>query len=180
MVANRKTRVLVTQQGEILHICFTNWQWIMVASYPGLLTPAFVACSTNTGEGLVKLSHVRWCTWMCGGVAHSFCTAVKRLSESKKRHHARLSDIECSVVVHCTWLSFTRPSPALVLQATNTGVRRAGYEASAMVVMIMLVQSERSSTFPGVLKQNNCVLLPYQVCDQCLSSVQHLTISLPA
>jgi len=24
-------------------------------SYPGLLTPAFVACSTNTGEGLVKL-----------------------------------------------------------------------------------------------------------------------------
>jgi len=29
-----------------------------LASYPGLLTPAFVACSTNTGEGLVKLSHV--------------------------------------------------------------------------------------------------------------------------
>ena len=31
---------------------------------------------------------------------------------------------------HTTWLSFTRPSPALVLQATNTGVRRPGYEAS--------------------------------------------------
>ena len=31
---------------------------IIVASYPGLLTPAFVACSTNVGEGLVKLSHV--------------------------------------------------------------------------------------------------------------------------
>jgi len=31
-----------------------------VASYPGLLTPAFVACSTNVGEGLVKLSHVQW------------------------------------------------------------------------------------------------------------------------
>jgi len=30
-----------------------------VASYPGLLTPAFVACSTNAGEGLVKLSHVQ-------------------------------------------------------------------------------------------------------------------------
>ena len=29
-----------------------------LASYPGLLTPAFVACSTNAGEGLVKLSHV--------------------------------------------------------------------------------------------------------------------------
>ena len=30
----------------------------LVALYPGLLTPAFVACSTNVGEGLVKLSHV--------------------------------------------------------------------------------------------------------------------------
>jgi len=30
----------------------------IVASYPGLLAPAFVACSTNVGEGLVKLSHV--------------------------------------------------------------------------------------------------------------------------
>jgi len=29
-----------------------------LASYPGLLAPVFVACSTNTGEGLVKLSHV--------------------------------------------------------------------------------------------------------------------------
>ena len=29
-----------------------------LASYPGLLTPAFVALSTNVGEGLVKLSHV--------------------------------------------------------------------------------------------------------------------------
>ena len=29
-----------------------------LASYPGLLTPVFVACSTNVGEGLVKLSHV--------------------------------------------------------------------------------------------------------------------------
>jgi len=32
---------------------------ILLASYPGLLTPAFVACSTNVGEGLVKLSHVQ-------------------------------------------------------------------------------------------------------------------------
>jgi len=29
-----------------------------IALYPGLLTPAFIACSTNAGEGLVKLSHV--------------------------------------------------------------------------------------------------------------------------
>jgi len=58
---------------------------LSVASYPGLLTPMFVACSTNMGEGLVKLSHMVWGTWMCGGVAHPFCTTVKRLSESKKR-----------------------------------------------------------------------------------------------
>jgi len=31
---------------------------VIVASYPGLLAPEFVACSTNVGEGLVKLSHV--------------------------------------------------------------------------------------------------------------------------
>jgi len=31
----------------------------VIAPYPGL-TPAFVACSTNVGEGLVKLSHMQW------------------------------------------------------------------------------------------------------------------------
>jgi len=30
-----------------------------VASYPGLLTLEFVAYSTNTGEGLVKLNHMQ-------------------------------------------------------------------------------------------------------------------------
>jgi len=30
-----------------------------LASYPGLLTPAFVTCSTDAGEGLVKLSHMQ-------------------------------------------------------------------------------------------------------------------------
>jgi len=33
-------------------------------------------------------------------------------------------------VCHCMWLNFTRPSPALVLQATNGGVRRPGYKAT--------------------------------------------------
>ena len=48
-----------------------HWCTNYIASYPGLLAPAFVACSTNAGEGLVKLSHVVWRTWTCGGVAHS-------------------------------------------------------------------------------------------------------------
>jgi len=52
-----------------LHTLSATITWL--ALYPGLLTPAFVACSTNAGEGLVKLSHVVWCTWTCGGVAHS-------------------------------------------------------------------------------------------------------------
>jgi len=33
-----------------------------LASYPGLLAPVFVTCSTNVGGGLVKLSHVQWHT----------------------------------------------------------------------------------------------------------------------
>jgi len=61
-----------------------------------------------------------------------------------------VADVECSVVVqsvfarffwecatpphlqvcHCMRLSFTRPSSALVLQVTNTGVWRPGYETS--------------------------------------------------
>jgi len=33
-------------------------QTLTLASYPGLLAPAFVTCRPNAGEGLVKLSHV--------------------------------------------------------------------------------------------------------------------------
>ena len=47
---------------EVIRFQFSNASLPMtkqiLASYPGLLTPAFVACSTNVGEGLVKLSHV--------------------------------------------------------------------------------------------------------------------------
>ena len=55
-----------------------------LASYPGLLTPVFVACDTNAEEGLVKLScAVTYLdVWRSGTF---FCTAVKQLSEFKKR-----------------------------------------------------------------------------------------------
>ena len=43
----------------------------VLASYPGLLTPVLVTSSANVGEGLVKLSHMQWLTWTCGGMAHS-------------------------------------------------------------------------------------------------------------
>ena len=39
----------------------------LVASYPGLLTPAFVACGTNTGGGLVKLITCNDVRETCGG-----------------------------------------------------------------------------------------------------------------
>ena len=45
--------------GEVLRQLTEDKCECSVASYPGLLTPVFVACSTNTGEGLVKLSHVQ-------------------------------------------------------------------------------------------------------------------------
>ena len=34
------------------------WRLAILASYPGLLTPAFFTCSTNVGEGLVKQKDV--------------------------------------------------------------------------------------------------------------------------
>ena len=99
------------------------------------------------------MSHVVWCTWTCGGVAHSFCTAIKAAFWIRETSPG-LSDVERSVVLrsvfaigsaltyllffrefatppyvqvrHTTWLSFTRPSPALVLQATNAGAPREG------------------------------------------------------
>ena len=37
---------------------FGHVSYIQVSLVPGLLAPVFVACSTNAGEGLVKLSHV--------------------------------------------------------------------------------------------------------------------------
>jgi len=97
--------------------------------------------------------------WTCRGVAHSFCTAVKQLSEQKKRCQDCLMSSTQSLyglclrsVAHsliCSFpgnmpllrmsthrpgtslhvISFTRPSPVSVLQTTNTGVRWPGYEA---------------------------------------------------
>jgi len=42
-----------------------------------------------------------------------------------------VTEVGCDTpqVCHCRWLSFTRPSPTLVLQETNAGVRGPGYEA---------------------------------------------------
>ena len=71
-------------------------------------TPAFVACSTNTGEGLVKLSHLVWHTWTCGGVAHSRKTASKWVCyQSQTQTIERLSAWHQTVLA--TFLGFRKP-----------------------------------------------------------------------
>ena len=63
-----------------------------VASYPGLLTPAFVTCSTNVGEGLVKLivcCDILDIGWTCGGVAYSQKTASMYISQCSTDHNYR-------------------------------------------------------------------------------------------
>ena len=115
-------------------------------------------------------------SWTCRGVAHSFCTAVKRLSESKKRrqdclmssaqsfygpclqsvaHSLTCCFSECATPPHVqvhrtTWLSFTRPSPVLVLQATNAGARRPGYEVTIALYSYL-----------------TCRLQPVETCQMC-------------
>jgi len=80
--------------------------------------------------------------WSCGGVAYSYCTAVKWLSEPKKHRQdclmsrARLLAVfwECATPPHVHPMSryvtahdqFYQAFSCLVLQATNAGGERAG------------------------------------------------------
>ena len=87
---------------------------------------------------------------MNGGVAHSFCTAPGRLSRPDKSHQDGQPDVDHKNVPlfhmstqrpcmsqHMT--HFTRSSPALVLQATNAGVRRPGNKARKTQVVLPLI-----------------------------------------
>ena len=83
-----------------------HWQ-DQLASDPGLLIPAFVACTTNVGEGLAKLSHVVWRTWTCGGKAHSRENSkwvryrIANMNRRKIEHSTSdsLGDISCYTTV---------------------------------------------------------------------------------
>jgi len=134
---------------------FTSNSWdIWIGMRPDLLTPAFVACSTNMEEGLVKLSicndirerlvfmwrsgtfllysyavpfwtgecHQDWWCWPLG------CYVIRgsTLTYLRLCH----SSTHPSTLLHV--MSYTRPSPALVLQSTNAGVRKSGYKARFM------------------------------------------------
>jgi len=71
---------------------FKDWRMdskpASLASYPGLLTPAFVICKGRPG----KTDHVQW---TCGGMAHSFCTAFL----NPRKHRQDPSDVEHSVLL---------------------------------------------------------------------------------
>ena len=81
--------------------------------FQGLSTSVFVACSINTGEGMVKLimcSNIQYldigCT--CGGLAHSFCTAITQLLSKAEKHHQDylMSTTQWSVVANSSTLTY--------------------------------------------------------------------------
>ena len=144
-----------------IHCLLLWWFRPSLVSYPGLLTPAFVACSTNAEEGQVKLIMCndvagRVEEWRSGTfpekpqvstllIANMDHRMIERstsdsLGDVSWVQNATLQLYRRNVpLLHTSTqhpgmslhvISFTRPSPVLVLQATNTGVRRPGYEAS--------------------------------------------------
>ena len=118
-----------------------------LASYPGLLTPVFVACRGRPGKteshAMTYLDMWRSGTFLekqqvsALPITNTDCRTTERLTSDSLGNVSWIQEAALQLyrrivslvqVHHCTWLSFTRPSPALVLQATNAGVRRTGYE----------------------------------------------------
>ena len=119
--------------------------------------------------------------WRSGTFLLYSCKAAFWIQETSPR----LSDVECSVILrsvfaigsalayllffqecatpphvqvrHTTWLSSTRPSPALVLQATNAGSRKPGYEAT--VGPCNLFYKRPLKIAPPTLRHTTCTLV---------------------
>ena len=70
-----------------------------LASYPGLLTPVFVACSTNVGEGLVKLVT---CSDVHGCVEEWHILSVQLRDDFLKCHQDCL--MSTAQLLHGPWL----------------------------------------------------------------------------
>ena len=122
----------------------------LIALFPGLLTPAFVACSTNAGVLLVTCSdvHGRWVDVWRSGTFFLYSSGTALWTQEMS---PRLPDVDCSVAmaviiraltylwfsknvpllrtsIQRPWTSlhvhvtcFTRPSPTLVMQAKTLG-----------------------------------------------------------
>ena len=131
------------------------------------------ACSTNAVESLVKLiimcndvpgsveewhipgkttgkwGHYRLQTRTIEQLENSTSDSLlgnvsliqKATLELYSRNVPFLYTSRCVIARH----QFTRPSPTLVLQVTNTGVRRPGYEAKWTLVSALLAQSAHTS-----------------------------------
>jgi len=123
-----------------------------LSSYQGLLTPAFVTSVLIWGPGKTESRAMTYLDmWRSGTflktpqvsvllIANTDCRMTEHSTPDSLGDNSwaqtLFTDVqkECATpphiqAHHCTWLSFTRPSPALVLQATNAEVRRHGYEA---------------------------------------------------
>jgi len=60
---SKHTSFTLATELSVFTACMNNpmqspWRLAILASYPGLLAPAFFTCSTNVGEGLVKQKDV--------------------------------------------------------------------------------------------------------------------------
>ena len=110
-----KQEVTSKQLGNKHIPAFTGWimQFAMYKKHamPCLISrpshPVFVACSTNAGEGLVKLSHVQWRTWTCGGVVHSWKSCKWVRYRSQTQTVPQLSARHQTVLA--TFLGFRKP-----------------------------------------------------------------------
>ena len=129
--------------------------------------------------------------WRSGTSLLYSCKAAFWIQETPPR----LSDVECSVILrsvfaignalayllffwecatpphvqvrHTTWLSFTRPSPALVLQVTNAGVRRPGYEARVCRLLILNIRWKRSPFHWRALQTGRGIACYQELCTAC-------------
>jgi len=81
---------------------------VPIASYPGLLTPAFVACSTHAGEGLVSRAMMYLDVWKNGTILLYNCKAAFWIQETSPR----LCDVNHSVVL---WFVFAISSALVYL-----------------------------------------------------------------
>ena len=133
---------------------------MIVALYPGLLAPAFVACSTNMGDGLVELitcsgiPSMEACTFLLYSCKAAFWTQERRqdclMSSTQSFYGPCLWSLAhshtCGFLGMCHsstrpgtslhMISFTKSFPTIVLQATitNTWVKRPGYEAKVVAL----------------------------------------------
>ena len=91
------------------------------------------------------------CQSVVGGRSHSVCSLYTALQERAAPPHVHAPN------VHLCMTSFTRPSPMLVLQVSNTGVRRPRNEARPSIpTQIFVAGSISTNAEEGLVKTIMC------------------------